>query len=131
MREVDRIMVEELHIELVQVMENAGGSLAELAICRFGPHSVTVLAGKGATAVADSPPPGTSPTAARRILHGAGRGCTHRAHHQVRRLAAGPPGGRRWPLLRAPLAQLDLDPRRPTEPTMAQVSIPRFSGHLR
>ena len=61
-----------------------------------------------------------TPVLIARILHGAGRGCTHRAHHQVRRLAAGPPGGRRRPLLRPPLAQLDLDPRRPTEPTMAQ-----------
>lgn len=31
MREVDRIMVDELGIELVQMMENAGRSLADLA----------------------------------------------------------------------------------------------------
>src|SRR5262249_22102962 len=47
MREVDRAMVEDLHIELVQMMENAGRSLAELAIARFAPASVTVLAGPG------------------------------------------------------------------------------------
>jgi len=47
MREVDRVMVEDLHIELVQMMENAGRSLAELAIDRFSPGSVTVLAGPG------------------------------------------------------------------------------------
>lgn len=47
MREVDRIMVEELHIELVQMMENAGRSLAELAIRLFGPQRATVLAGPG------------------------------------------------------------------------------------
>ena len=47
MREIDRIMVEELHIELVQMMENAGRTLAELAITRFSPSSVTVLAGPG------------------------------------------------------------------------------------
>src|SRR5262249_1251805 len=47
MREVDRAMVEDLHIELVQMMENAGRSLAELAITRFSPASVTVLAGPG------------------------------------------------------------------------------------
>ena len=47
MREVDRVMVEELHIELIQMMENAGRSLAELAIARFAPHRVTVLAGPG------------------------------------------------------------------------------------
>ena len=47
MREVDRVMVEELHIELVQMMENAGRALAELALGRFHPDTVTVLAGPG------------------------------------------------------------------------------------
>ena len=47
MREVDRIMVEDLHIELVQMMENAGRSLAELAVARFSPAIVVVLAGPG------------------------------------------------------------------------------------
>ena len=47
MRAVDRAMVEDLHIELVQMMENAGRNLAELAIARFSPGSVTVLAGPG------------------------------------------------------------------------------------
>ena len=47
MREVDRAMVEDLHIELVQMMENAGRSLAHLAIARFAPSRVTVLAGPG------------------------------------------------------------------------------------
>ena len=47
MREVDRIMVEDLHIELVQMMENAGRSLAELAGARFSPARVVVLAGPG------------------------------------------------------------------------------------
>jgi NAD(P)H-hydrate epimerase len=47
MREVDRAMIEDLHIELVQMMENAGRNLAELAIARFSPTSVTVLAGPG------------------------------------------------------------------------------------
>jgi hypothetical protein len=37
MRAVDRAMVEDLHIELVQMMENAGRNLAELAITRFSP----------------------------------------------------------------------------------------------
>jgi NAD(P)H-hydrate epimerase len=45
MREVDRAMVEDLHIELIQMMENAGRSLAELALARFAPVTVTVLAG--------------------------------------------------------------------------------------
>ena len=45
MRAVDQAMVEDLHIELVQMMENAGRNLAELAITRFSPTSVTVLAG--------------------------------------------------------------------------------------
>lgn len=47
MRAVDRAMVEDLHIELVQMMENAGRNLAELAITRFSPDTVTVLAGPG------------------------------------------------------------------------------------
>jgi NAD(P)H-hydrate epimerase len=47
MREVDRIMIEDLGISLLQMMENAGRNLAELAIRRFHPTSVTVLAGPG------------------------------------------------------------------------------------
>jgi NAD(P)H-hydrate epimerase len=47
MREVDRSMVEDLHIDLIQMMENAGRNLAELAIRRFDPATVTVLAGPG------------------------------------------------------------------------------------
>ena len=47
MRAVDRAMVDDLHIELVQMMENAGRNLAELAITRFSPSSVTILAGPG------------------------------------------------------------------------------------
>jgi len=47
MRAVDHVMVEGLHIELVQMMENAGRSLAELAIIRFSPGSLTILAGPG------------------------------------------------------------------------------------
>jgi NAD(P)H-hydrate epimerase len=47
MREVDRIMVEDLRIELVQMMENAGRNLAELALRQFHPATVTVLAGPG------------------------------------------------------------------------------------
>jgi NAD(P)H-hydrate epimerase len=47
MREVDRAMVEDLHIELIQMMENAGRSLAQLAVNRFVPATVTVLAGPG------------------------------------------------------------------------------------
>lgn len=47
MREIDRVMMEDLGIGLEQMMENAGRSLAELAIRRFSPDSVTVLAGKG------------------------------------------------------------------------------------
>jgi NAD(P)H-hydrate epimerase len=47
MREVDRIMVEDLRIDLIQMMENAGRGLAWLALRRFAPGSVTVLAGPG------------------------------------------------------------------------------------
>ncbi|MGZ5383847.1 MAG: hypothetical protein ACXW15_11890 [Acidimicrobiia bacterium] len=38
MREVDRIMVEDLGIELTQMMENAGRNLAQLAMRRFNPR---------------------------------------------------------------------------------------------
>lgn len=47
MREVDRAMVEDYHIDLVQMMENAGRSVAELAIDAFGPIRAVVLAGSG------------------------------------------------------------------------------------
>lgn len=47
MREVDRLMISEFHIDLVQMMENAGRALAELAIDAFTPGTVVVLAGPG------------------------------------------------------------------------------------
>jgi NAD(P)H-hydrate epimerase len=47
MREIDRIMVEDLGIALLQMMENAGRSLADLVVTRFDPESVVVLAGNG------------------------------------------------------------------------------------
>jgi hypothetical protein len=50
MREVDRAMIEDFHIELIQMMENAGRSLDELALARFAPVAVTMLASPAATA---------------------------------------------------------------------------------
>ncbi len=47
MREVDRIMIEDLGIDLPRMMENAGRNLAWLSQQRFSPASVTVLAGSG------------------------------------------------------------------------------------
>lgn len=47
MREVDRVMVDDLGIRLVQMMENAGRSLADLACTRYQPSTCTVLAGPG------------------------------------------------------------------------------------
>jgi NAD(P)H-hydrate epimerase len=50
MRQVDRVMIEDLGIELIQMMENAGLHLAELARSRFSrlrDVPVTVLAGGG------------------------------------------------------------------------------------
>lgn len=47
MREVDRAMVEDFHIELVQMVENAGRALAHLSLRRFVPRSAVVLAGSG------------------------------------------------------------------------------------
>lgn len=52
MREVDRLIVEDFHIELVQMMENAGRCLAHLARARFldgnpSGRRVAVLSGIG------------------------------------------------------------------------------------
>lgn len=47
MAEIDRVMIEDLGIELLQMMENAGRSLAQLAIEQFAPRSVGVLVGPG------------------------------------------------------------------------------------
>ena len=47
MREVDRIMVDEVGILLIQMMENAGRNLAELALARFAPTTAAVLVGSG------------------------------------------------------------------------------------
>lgn len=51
MIEVDRAMIEDYHIELIQMMENAGRNFAELARHQMGGtvkgHSVVVLCGSG------------------------------------------------------------------------------------
>ncbi len=47
MREVDRLAVEEFELLLIQMMENAGVRLAELALGRFEPQTVAVLCGRG------------------------------------------------------------------------------------
>lgn len=47
MIEVDRMMIDDLHINLVQMMENAGSHVAALCVERYAPTRVTVLAGTG------------------------------------------------------------------------------------
>lgn len=47
MVEVDRLMIDEMGISLIQMMENAGLQLARLAIDRYQPSSVLVLVGSG------------------------------------------------------------------------------------
>lgn len=47
MREVDRAMTDDIGIQLIQMMENAGRHLAELALVRYRPETCTVLAGSG------------------------------------------------------------------------------------
>jgi NAD(P)H-hydrate epimerase len=47
MRDVDRAMIEDFHIELMQMMQNAGRGLAEVAVDLFRPRRVLVLAGPG------------------------------------------------------------------------------------
>lgn len=69
MREVDRLMIEVYHIDLIQMMENAGRSLAQLARERFWQGQargkrVVVLAGTGGN--------GGGALVAARWLHNAG-----------------------------------------------------------
>lgn len=47
MIEVDRVMIHDLRIELIQMMENAGRNLAQLVLDRYSPATATVLAGSG------------------------------------------------------------------------------------
>ncbi len=47
MREVDRVMIEDLHIELIQMMENAGRALARLVLDGFDARRVAVYVGSG------------------------------------------------------------------------------------
>ncbi|MCI0632581.1 MAG: NAD(P)H-hydrate epimerase [Actinobacteria bacterium] len=47
MRDVDRLAVEEFDLLLIQMMENAGAHLADLALRRFQPEAVAVLCGAG------------------------------------------------------------------------------------
>jgi len=51
MIEVDRVMIDELHITLIQMMENAGRNLARLALDRYAPTTAAVLAGTGGSAL--------------------------------------------------------------------------------
>jgi len=68
MIEVDRVMVEDLHIEVIQMMENAGRNLARAAIDLFAPAAVTVCVGSGGN--------GGDGLVAARHLHNAGVGVT-------------------------------------------------------
>jgi len=47
MIEVDRVMIEDLHIELIQMMENAGRNLAMLAQTLWNPGTISVFVGPG------------------------------------------------------------------------------------
>ncbi len=47
MREVDRVMIEDLRIELIQMMENAGRHLAAVVLEGASPATVAVAAGSG------------------------------------------------------------------------------------
>lgn len=47
MIEVDRVMIDDLGIELIQMMENAGRNLAQLTIDRSSPSRVAVCVGSG------------------------------------------------------------------------------------
>lgn len=47
MRDINRIAQEEFHLGLMQMMENAAHNLAQLALQRFAPSTILVLAGHG------------------------------------------------------------------------------------
>lgn len=68
MREIDRVMIDELGIELVQMMELAGSSLARLAHSLYAPSTVAVYVGIGGN--------GGGGLAAARHLHGHGADVT-------------------------------------------------------
>lgn len=66
MREVDRLMIEEMGISLLQMMENAGRHLAAVACGLLGGDAVaaasTCWQAPAATGAAGSSPPGTFTT---------------------------------------------------------------------
>ncbi len=64
MVEVDRVMIEDLHVELIQMMENAGRNLARAAVDLFEPSRVIVCVGSGGN--------GGGGLVAARHLHNAG-----------------------------------------------------------
>lgn len=66
MREIDRQMIDVVGITLLQMMENAGRSVATVVREQFGPGSVVVLAGSGGN--------GGGGLVAARHLHNAGVG---------------------------------------------------------
>jgi NAD(P)H-hydrate epimerase len=47
MREIDFVAIDEFDLLLIQMKENAGVRLAELALRRFQPETVAVLCGRG------------------------------------------------------------------------------------
>lgn len=104
MREVDRLMIEEYGIVLLQMMENAGRSLARLAGALTGTAApdILVLAGKGGN--------GSGGMVAARHLHNMGRG--------VRVLLA----ASRDDLAGAPAHQADILRRMGVEMTWAEES---------
>lgn len=64
MVEVDRVMIDDLGISLLQMMENAGRNLARVAIELFDPGTVWSQRGRAATGAAGSSPPGICATPA-------------------------------------------------------------------
>ncbi|MEX2586710.1 MAG: NAD(P)H-hydrate epimerase [Actinomycetota bacterium] len=101
MREIDRIVVEDLHIDLVQMMENAGRSLAELAIRSFKPDSATVLAGSGGNG-------GGGMAAARHLVN---RGVDVRVILAASEGSLGPVPARQLDILHRMGVVVDTDPR--------------------
>jgi NAD(P)H-hydrate epimerase len=83
MVEIDRIMIEDLDIGLIQMMENAGRNLARAVLDAFSPETVVVAAGSGGN--------GGGGMVAARHLANAGVGvtvATSRTHHELRGVPA-------------------------------------------
>ena len=100
MRDVERIAEDEFHLGPLQMMENAGRNLAQLALQRFAPSSCLVLAGNGGNGAGGL-------AAARHILN---RGAEIRVVLATKADDLSPAAARQLDILRHMNATIDADP---------------------